>query len=73
MSLASIHDELDTLVSGSTGSTAGIGEALNSLATALTGAYTAVDTKGGTVPAQKNAVNLPTAVDTIESAAEEDA
>lgn len=35
----------------------------------LLGAYNAVDTKGGTIPTNKNLTNLPTAIDSIPSGA----
>ena len=43
-----------------------ISDRLNKLTTDITSAYTSIENKGGTIPANKNTNNLPTAIDSIE-------
>ena len=43
-----------------------ISDRLNKLTTDITNAYTSIENKGGTIPANKNTNNLPTAIDSIE-------
>ena len=44
-----------------------ISDRLNKLTTDITNAYTSIENKGGTIPANKNTNNLPTAIDSIQS------
>ena len=43
-----------------------ISDRLNKLTTDITNAYTSIENKGGTIPANKNTNNLSTAIDSIE-------
>ena len=43
-----------------------VADRLNKLTTDITSSYTSIDNKGGTIPANKNTNNLPTAIDSIE-------
>ena len=44
-----------------------ISDRLNKLTTDITNAYTSIENKGGTIPANKNTNNLSTAIDSIQS------
>lgn len=44
-----------------------VADRLNKLSTDITNAYTSINNKGGTIPANKNTNNLPTAIDSIQS------
>ena len=44
-----------------------VADRLNKLSTDITNAYTSINNKGGTIPANKNTNNLSTAIDSIQS------
>lgn len=57
-------------LSGTTGTNGTLTDVLTDLIDQTQSAYTEIETKGGTVPAQKNIDNFASAIETIESAEE---